>query len=128
MRTPCFGRFSDAWADECPVTGELSLRPEHQNRNEERHMSVKRKARRWKGWAVKWRSRNRINGENSHLICDPIGIVKLFKTRLEARAYAQLKYGYIKLRPDLQREPHGWRFPTAVTVEVVEILPKLGKK
>ena len=52
MRTPCFGRFSDAWADECPVTGELSLRPEHQNRNEERHMSVKSKARRWKMWAI----------------------------------------------------------------------------
>ena len=87
-----------------------------------------RKARRWKMWAVKWRIRNRIDGDNSHLIRDPIGIVKLFKTRLEARAYAQLKYGYIKLRPDLQREPHGWRFPTAVTVEVVEILPKRGRK
>lgn len=74
----------------------------------------------WRMWAVKWRSKNRLDGESSYLIRDPIGIVKLFVTRREARAYAELKFGYIKLRPDLRAEPHGWRFPTTVIVEVME--------
>ena len=71
-------------------------------------------------WAVKWRSDNYLDGATSYLIRDPVGIVKLFKTRYEARSYAQLKFGYIKLRPDLRAEPHGWKFPTTVTVKVIE--------
>ena len=43
----------------------------------------------------------------------------LFKTRLEARQYADEHYGYIRERPDLRSPPHNWRMPRPVRVEVV---------
>jgi hypothetical protein len=42
----------------------------------------------------------------------------LFRTRAEARRWIEANHGYIRRRPDLQREPHGWRMPIAVRVEV----------
>jgi hypothetical protein len=43
----------------------------------------------------------------------------LFRTRQKAREYINEKYGYIRTRPDLRVEPHGWRIPTAIKVDVV---------
>ena len=69
-------------------------------------------------WAAQWRSYNRKDGESRHLIhkdCLP----KIFKTRRECRQYITVRYGYIKGRPDLRREPHGWRMPRPVKVCIV---------
>lgn len=68
-------------------------------------------------WAVKWRSRNRLDGITEHFMW--AGTVPLlFLTRREARDYIRNLYGYIKDRPDLRAEPHGWRLPRAVKVHV----------
>ena len=69
-------------------------------------------------WAIKWRSKNRLNGKREHFIfrdCQP----KLFRTRWQARDFIKAEYGYIKDRPDLKAEPHGWKMPIAVKVEIV---------
>jgi hypothetical protein len=65
-------------------------------------------------WAIKWRSTRR-----SFLMGDVnTGFVRLFRTRREARAYAEQQFGYIRQRPDLRAEPHGWRMPQVVRVRV----------
>ena len=76
-----------------------------------------RHCRKARAWGLLWRSNNRLDGETAYLIhehCLPV----LFKTRQAARDYANQRFGYIKNTPDLQCEPHGWRFPTAVRVSV----------
>lgn len=42
----------------------------------------------------------------------------VFESRDAAREFIKSKYGYIATRPDLRREPHGWRMPVAVKVVV----------
>ena len=44
----------------------------------------------------------------------------VFESRDAAREFIKSKYGYIagSPRPDLRREPHGWRMPVAVKVVV----------
>ena len=68
-------------------------------------------------WALEWRSVNALDGERRHLIFEN-GIPALFTSRAAARAYAQNRYGYIIRRPDLRKEPHGWRMPRPVRVTV----------
>jgi hypothetical protein len=73
-------------------------------------------------WAVKWRSKNLLDGEREWLILrewqtyTPV----LFNTRADCRAWINKQYGYIKTRKDLRTEPHGWRVPQPVRVEVRE--------
>jgi hypothetical protein len=69
-------------------------------------------------WAAQWYSRNRLTGVTQHFLFAGGLIPVLFRTRQEARAWIAEKYGYIAKRPDLQREPHGWRVPRAVKVRV----------
>jgi hypothetical protein len=67
-------------------------------------------------WAVLWNQRNQA-GVTRHFMmenCVPV----LFRTRKEARSWAQKHFGYIRNRFDLRREPHGWKVPLAVKVEV----------
>ena len=66
-------------------------------------------------WAVKWISDNRLSGHIEHFLHTPEGW-KVFRTRAEARAYRNEHYGYIKNRPDLRAEPHGWKMPRVVKV------------
>lgn len=68
-------------------------------------------------WTVLWRSRTRLDGVTEVFMWEG-GNPLLFPTRRAARAYIEGKYGYIKSRPDLQAEPHGWRLPLAVRVVV----------
>ena len=71
-------------------------------------------------WGVLWHSRNKQEGYREHLMyedCLPV----LRRTRREAREYINSKYGYIRERPDLRAEPHGWMIPRAVKVAVIEI-------
>ena len=68
-------------------------------------------------WAGEWRSRNMLDGETRHIIYEDC-LPKLFRTRRKCREYIQGRYGYIALRPDLRKEPHGWRVPRAIKVRV----------
>jgi hypothetical protein len=68
-------------------------------------------------WAAMWRSENRIDGKNRHLLnenCLPV----LFRTRRAAREYIEKRYGYIRTSKDLQVEPHGWRMPIPIRVNI----------
>ena len=68
-------------------------------------------------WGAMWHSSNRLNGVTEHLICmDCVPVI--FGTRQQARGYIESLYGYIKTRKDLRVEPHGWRMPRPVRVEV----------
>jgi hypothetical protein len=49
--------------------------------------------------------------------------VRLFRTRHDCRAFIEERYGYIRTRSDLRREPHGWMVPRAVRVEVRRVKP-----
>lgn len=42
----------------------------------------------------------------------------LFRTRSEAREWIEKEYGYLRTRPDLQAEPHGWKMPIPVRVVI----------
>ena len=75
-------------------------------------------------WAIKWRSKD---GEPEHLMgkghqtpqsCFDGYTTMVFKTRRSAREYINDHYGYIRERPDLQREPFGWLMPVPVAVHV----------
>lgn len=70
-------------------------------------------------WAGQWYSRNKLDGVRTHFLyenCLPV----LFKTRQECREFINSRYGYIKDRKDLREEPHGWRLPRPVKVELVQ--------
>lgn len=77
----------------------------------------------WTCWAVQFRSSNKLDGPRDNLMsvgCLPA----LYLTRQEARAAAEKQYGYIRQRPDLRAEPHGWMLARAVKVRVtVEAKP-----
>jgi len=69
-------------------------------------------------WGLLWRSQNKTDGLSAYLICAS-GLPVLFSTRQEARDYIKRHYGYIRKRPDLCREPYGWKVPTAIKVAVL---------
>jgi len=68
-------------------------------------------------WGVLWRSENKLDGYNERVQWDA-GMPLLFFTKAEAKKYIDEKFGYIKARPDLKKEPHGWKMPTPVRVQV----------
>jgi hypothetical protein len=79
------------------------------------------------GWAVLWRSENRLDGKVTRLMGSvrtkrPVEFdgyrTMVFRTRQEAREYISREYGDIRSRQDLQSEPHGWKMPVAVKVVV----------
>ena len=67
------------------------------------------------GWGLLWRSENSIDGKTEHLMWLH-GMPLFFKTREQARSYRHKTYNYIRQRPDLLSEPHGWRYPAVVKV------------
>lgn len=69
-------------------------------------------------WGVLWGSCNKRDGKIEYLIYDD-GVPTLFPTRRKAREWIIVHYGYIRDRADLRAEPHGWRMPIAVKVNVV---------
>ena len=68
-------------------------------------------------WAVLWRSVRTVCSEERHFMFDGGGVV-LRKSRREAREWIDKHYSYLRTRPDLRREPFGWRMPRAVKVKV----------
>lgn len=70
-------------------------------------------------WALRWRSRNYLDGTTEYLVCRPTCCrVISFETRREAREFRAQTFGYINSRPDLRGEPHGWLVPKIVRVEI----------
>jgi hypothetical protein len=65
-------------------------------------------------WGGLWRDRAKDECSEHLLFEDCIPV--LFRTRQEARAYIERKYGYIKTRKDLRTHPHYWRLPVPVRV------------
>ena len=68
-------------------------------------------------WGVLWRSENILEGRERYIMWES-ECPMLFRTRVQARKWIHENYGYIAKRPDLKREPHGWRMPVPVRVEV----------
>jgi hypothetical protein len=67
-------------------------------------------------WSALWRSKNH-EGLCEHLCfenCLPV----LFGSEREARKWIKEKWGYIRKRPDLRVEPHGWKVPIPVRVKI----------
>jgi len=71
-------------------------------------------------WAAEWYSDNALDGVSRHLVYENL-LPVIFRTRKECREYVKRRYGYIALRPDLRREPHGWRVPRPVKVGVAKL-------
>ena len=83
----------------------------------------------WTAWGVRWKSKNRIDGESrQHLIgscgVSPIPELRgctgalMFATKRECIQHIKQKYGYIAKRKDLRDEPHGWRMPQATRIKI----------
>lgn len=75
-------------------------------------------------WGLKWVSENKLDGRKEYIMWEH-GQPLLFRTRQQARNSRDYRFGYIRNRPDLKGEPHGWRLPRPVRVEVIirEIAP-----
>lgn len=70
-------------------------------------------------WGALWRSNSYLDGGlRTHIINGPDCLPVLFRTRIAAREYIDKHYGYIRTRPDLQEQPHGWRIPVPVRVKI----------
>jgi hypothetical protein len=72
-------------------------------------------------WVPRWQSANQLDGLRRHLMLwegTVPGQMLMFKTRKACREWINNRYGYIKHRDDLKKEPHGWRVPKAVKVFV----------
>lgn len=72
-------------------------------------------------WAAKWRSKSSIDGVQEHFVSDYDKGTYFFRSRSQAREFIEENYGYIKERPDLRKEPHGWKMPVPVKVKIVEM-------
>ena len=69
-------------------------------------------------WGVRWRNTGFSPAE--HIMYEN-RLPVLFRTRAEARAWIDKKYGYIRGRKDLHDWPHGWSIPQPIRVKVVEV-------
>ena len=80
-------------------------------------------------WGIERHSDNWLDGETRWL--DPAWekglnttpMPRLFMTRREAREYRRREYAYLNpaslgFRPDLANEPHGWKYPRVVKLQV----------
>lgn len=74
-------------------------------------------------WAAKWSQTNQLDGHQEWLCLwdRDADFPRLFRTRRECREYIERKFGYIRDRKDLRREPCCWRVPKPVRVEVREV-------
>ena len=82
-------------------------------------MKVKNEYRKW---AILWVSGDSMGGQNCYLMGEPeAGMTILFRTRRQARAYRDKRWGYIRGREELRVAPHFWRLPRVVRCEVTII-------
>ena len=86
------------------------------------------KRRSWMAWGIRWESKNHVDGASCYLIgsygVSPIPELAgctgalMFQTKRECVEYIHKRFGYIRVRKDLRNEPHGWRMPKAVRINV----------
>jgi hypothetical protein len=70
-------------------------------------------------WAILWQSSNKLDGDRCHFVRDITNCnIMIFHTRHEARKEIWIRFGYIKDRPDLKSEPHGWKMPKPVRIKL----------
>jgi len=69
-------------------------------------------------WGVLQRQKNRLDGKQEYLMLRREGGFLLFDTRQQARDEINARFGYIRDRPDLRKEPHGWKMPIPVRVKI----------
>lgn len=81
-------------------------------------------------WAIRHVSYNRLDGYHEYLEGDPDTQthLRLFQSRSGAREYISQKHGYMRTRPDLKREPFGWKVPVAVKVTLEFTVSQRGRK
>ena len=84
----------------------------------EKGIKMKINCRLTSAWGVLWYSKNRLDGITKHLMYGDDCLPVLFQTRREAREWVNGRYGYIRRRKDLRTEPHGWRLPQVVRVNI----------
>ena len=85
---------------------------------------VKRHIEKWNRWGLfQWCPKIALKRNQpgktfhfEHLIFD-YGKVATFKTRQEARQFAEATIGYMKKRPDLRGYPHYWRMPIPIKID-----------
>lgn len=70
----------------------------------------------WKPKEAMARNKPGATFHYEHLVFDE-GYPAMFRTRREARAFSEKRYGYIKKRPDLRTYPHFWRMPKPVRIK-----------
>ena len=93
----------------------------------DKHEHMKYKAYPCSAWAVLFRQVNKVDGAKCHLVHQPISCVPfLYRTRKQAKLFIEQEFGYIRRRKDLQDEPHGWRMPIPIRVNITII--QLTKK
>jgi len=76
-------------------------------------------------WGALVSSCNKLDGERSWIAMRD-GMPAMFATRFAARLWIIETYGYLRTRPDLQREPHGWRMPQPVRLTVSLATPHIN--
>lgn len=69
-------------------------------------------------WGLMWNQKNKLEGRTNFIIRDKNCLPRLFRSRKEARDFANEEFEYIKTRKDLRSEPHGWRMPRPVKVKI----------
>jgi len=81
-------------------------------------------------WAIKMRSENRLDGKREWFLgryvlpitACPTQLdghkTAVFRTRKVARQFVNDTYGHLRDRPDLRAEPHGWKPPHIVRVNI----------
>lgn len=77
-------------------------------------------------WAIKRDTTTRLDGRRVYLEGNGLH-TRLFRTKRECQAFIKEKYGYTRTRKDLRAEPHCWRMPKAVRVQVEVRETKKGK-
>ena len=68
-------------------------------------------------WGVEWHSKSEVDGERRFIMW-AFGHPLAFFTRKAAKDWIDENYGYIKKRPDLKGEPHGWRLPQPIRIRI----------
>jgi len=66
-------------------------------------------------WGIKWISDCKLDGHTEYITGNTMGW-DVFRTRAEARAFREKRYGYLRNRPDLKAEPFGWKMPQVIKV------------
>lgn len=74
--------------------------------------------RKVKRWAILWRANSKLDGHQEYFMWN-LECPYLFMTRREARKWIEDNYAYIRTRRDLKAEPHGWKMPKAMQVNVI---------